>query len=244
MVGTSIWSSKRFRALPDDLCRLGYVYVLTCSHCNTIGAFRLPPEYMAADLRWSTGEANRVLDNLAKVGLVYRDLDENLVSIANWWEFNGIANRKHLQSALRALDELPIDSNAVAVSLIGVAASVLSRVSTWSQAEAKADAMAMVDAALKVVVQKSPDSMARAMDVVEKDIRNKMLDRFGIRVSIPVSKPVSIPVSPTETETERERETEIERESETEIEKDRDRVDSQTQRNIASLNRAASGSKT
>ena len=46
-VSPNLWSSRKFRGLPDDQCRLLYLYLLTCKHANSCGCFELPVAYIA-----------------------------------------------------------------------------------------------------------------------------------------------------------------------------------------------------
>ena len=50
VVPTIFWSDPAYFSLSPD-ARLIAVYLLTCSHTNMLGCFRLPEEYIAADLK-------------------------------------------------------------------------------------------------------------------------------------------------------------------------------------------------
>lgn len=107
IVASSVWRSKKFRALESDVARLTYFYLHTTTHGNSAGVFVLPPEMAALEMK-VTGEAVRLAyAELNRVSLVNYDPAEELVQIVNFYRFNAITSRKHLAGPLRVIHSLP-----------------------------------------------------------------------------------------------------------------------------------------
>lgn len=104
-VSTTLWRSRKFRALPDDDARMAYMYLLTCPHGNSAGCFDIHPLYACADLGWAMEAYRKALDSLIKGGLIEFDEAENTVLILNWDEFNEPTNPKHAIGLLNQLEQ-------------------------------------------------------------------------------------------------------------------------------------------
>lgn len=102
-VSPTLWGSRKYWSLPDDLCRYMYGYLLTNRHGNSAGCYQLPPGYGCADLKWSVEDYSYRLDIISKAGLIEFDEAENTLRITNWFEFNAPINAKH---ALGVLDQI------------------------------------------------------------------------------------------------------------------------------------------
>lgn len=68
-VHTSFWASETLAGLGDD-ARMLALYLLTCSHSNMAGAFRLPSGYVAEDLGWSEERFRNGLETLSGAGFL------------------------------------------------------------------------------------------------------------------------------------------------------------------------------
>lgn len=110
-VSPRLWQSIRFRNLPDDDARYLYLFLLTCSHNNSAGAFRLPAAYAAADLGWTVDRLDKGLGALADGNLIERDQTTEELFVLRWFHHNPPTNRKHLLGIERLISEL--DSDAV-----------------------------------------------------------------------------------------------------------------------------------
>jgi len=84
MVGSSVWDSEKFVSLSDDSARLAYLYLCTTHHGNSVGVFRMPPAYLAVDLRWSEGTANSALGELEDARMIEQGV-EGQIRIAKWF---------------------------------------------------------------------------------------------------------------------------------------------------------------
>lgn len=121
IIASSIWRSKRFRALSSDLARLTYLYLHTTKHGNSIGTFEMPPELAALDMRRDADEVRQGLQELCDVRLIRHDPEEELVQIVKFFRFNSPSSRKQLAGPLRIVREALPSSwvrDAVACDLV------------------------------------------------------------------------------------------------------------------------------
>lgn len=91
-IGTSVWDSDKFLALENDTNRLGYLYLIACPHGNSVGVFRLPVNYFAADRRTDPETAEAMLADMESVGLIERGREDQ-IRITKWfWNDTGANN--------------------------------------------------------------------------------------------------------------------------------------------------------
>lgn len=91
-IGTSVWDSGKFLALENDSNRLGYLYLIACPHGNSVGVFRLPVNYFAADRRTDPETAEAMLQDMERVGLIERGREDQ-IRITKWfWNDTGANN--------------------------------------------------------------------------------------------------------------------------------------------------------
>ena len=48
----SVWASSKFKSLSNDEFRLAHLYLLTCKHQTSAGAYHIPFAYAAHDFGW------------------------------------------------------------------------------------------------------------------------------------------------------------------------------------------------
>lgn len=133
IISSSIWRSKRFRQLSTDLARLTYLYLHTTTHGNSVGAFVLPPEMAALELKRPAKDVRKALEELAKVNLIRHDSEEELIQIVNFFRYNSPSSRKQLAGPLRFVrDALPASPvrDAVACDLV---VAMYERAQTWDK---------------------------------------------------------------------------------------------------------------
>jgi hypothetical protein len=104
MVRRSIWDSRRFTALPDDLCRYLYFYCLSCSHQTGTGCFVAREAYILSDLAkpgadWTAATYRARLQHLIASGLILVDAETNEILIVGWWKDNGPSNESWFAGA-------------------------------------------------------------------------------------------------------------------------------------------------
>lgn len=84
MLGSTLMQSQRFRGLPSDTCRLGYIALHLSILGNYQGLWWHPPQMLAADLSIDMEEAQQVLSRLDESCLIDFDEDEQFVRIRGW----------------------------------------------------------------------------------------------------------------------------------------------------------------
>lgn len=100
----NVWGSRKFRSLPDDSCRLLYLYVLSCKHSNSSGCYDLEAGYAMADLKWSEIAYTKAIESLSIAGLVEVETGLPTVLVTKWTEFNEPTNAKHALAVFAQLD--------------------------------------------------------------------------------------------------------------------------------------------
>ncbi len=100
----NIWTSTKFESLPDDGCRLLYLYILTNQHSNSSGCYNLKEGYALSDLHWSPEAYRKAIDSLSIAYLI--DIEDGFptVLITKWVDFNPPTNAKHAIAILAQLD--------------------------------------------------------------------------------------------------------------------------------------------
>ncbi len=104
---TSLWRSKKFRGLPNDDCRLLYLYLHTSPHTNMLGCFVLEEGYAIADLGWTVKRYRDCIDTLCKAYLIGFDSGESLVRIVDFIAHDPFMNPKHAMAAVKTAEKLP-----------------------------------------------------------------------------------------------------------------------------------------
>jgi hypothetical protein len=106
-VSPSLWHSQRFNSLPSDDGRFLHLYLLTCEHQNSAGAYRLPDAYAAADLKWHEDRYRTARADLEAADLVAFDATASVVFVRRWFKHNPPTNPSHLKGIQRVLERLP-----------------------------------------------------------------------------------------------------------------------------------------
>jgi hypothetical protein len=106
-VHTSLWASKRFWSMPSDASRLFYLYLLSSPHSNSIGCYRLPRGYIAADLKWSDNDISEAIQECSDSLLIAFEEREEVVFITQFLAKNPTTNKNHAIGAVRAALALP-----------------------------------------------------------------------------------------------------------------------------------------
>ena len=106
-ISPAVWQSKRFNTLPSDDGRYLYLYLLTCEHQTSAGAYRLPNGYALDDLRWELSRYVKARQELASADLILFDETESVVMITRWFKHNPPMNESHFIGIGRVLERLP-----------------------------------------------------------------------------------------------------------------------------------------
>jgi hypothetical protein len=105
-ISPTIWQSRDFRDLPSDDARYLLLYLMTCQHQNSSGAFALPEGYACADLAWTADNLRKNRDALQKAFMIYFEPETDEYSIMDWFEHNPLMNQKHVAGAKRIAEKL------------------------------------------------------------------------------------------------------------------------------------------
>jgi hypothetical protein len=222
IISSSIWRNKRFRQLESDLARLVYLYLHTTTHGNSAGAFVLPPEMAALELKVPADDVRAAFVNLADAQLIRYDPEEELIQIINFFRFNAISSRKHLQGPVRIIQALPYSPvrDCAACDLI---LAMFERREEWrekatrlrhsdqrsdhGEAQKILDAMGGFDStAAALVKEKKLEPMLTSQEI---GIDANTLERLGEALLIPLSHtPIETPTDTTDKEKNKEKEKE------------------------------------
>lgn len=105
-VSPKFWSSAE-RLGWDEETRLLALYILTCEHRTTEGLFRLPKQYIMADLEWSPQRLAQPFDRLCSEGFIEYDHKAKVVLIVKALAYQSPSNPNGVTAALRALEMVP-----------------------------------------------------------------------------------------------------------------------------------------
>lgn len=115
-ISTSIWRSKKFRALQlNDRAKLLYFYFHTCAQVNSTGCFPLPIGYVVADLGWGVNQVLEAIETLSQGYLIQWNANEEVVRIIGFLEHDPATNPKHGAAIARVAKELPDCDEKLAV---------------------------------------------------------------------------------------------------------------------------------
>lgn len=243
MIITSIWGSSKFRSLPDDKSRLAYIYLHTNDHGSSIGAYRLPSEYITADMRIEN--AAQVLGYIAQAGLIEYDHDEHVVRMLKWFPHNPINSPKHLLGAVSKFKSLPgqtkflgdiaaeiiISAHVKATDLARRGQSQIKNSKTERQSQAghinKESASQMLEVMQDLIQSLGDDQQKKAISTLSQ-LPNRVRKEVLLDLNIPLVEventgkdtPIDTPIdTPQRTDTETETHTQTHTETETETRK-------------------------
>lgn len=101
-----IWLSNRFNALGAE-AKLLLLYLLTNTHQNSSGCYRLPAGYACDDLGgWSIENYRKALDELRANTFILTDEQTTEVFIDKWFQHNPPMNPKHLLGTKRIVSKI------------------------------------------------------------------------------------------------------------------------------------------
>lgn len=118
-VACQFWHDETVILWPDQM-KLLAIYLLTCRHRTLEGFFVLPPEYMAADLRWPVRRVKAMLEELEKAGFIRFDQRTNLMLIKNVLRYQQPENANVQKGVLSRIRTLP-DNPEMLCEFIGLA---------------------------------------------------------------------------------------------------------------------------
>lgn len=100
------WSDPVVQSWDDD-ARLLAIYILTSPHRTTEGLFRLPKQYILADLQWLPERLPEPFQQLLNDGFIEYHEPTQVLLITAAMKYQGSQNENQATHALSALDEVP-----------------------------------------------------------------------------------------------------------------------------------------
>lgn len=209
-ISARIWRSKKFRALPDDLSQLVYIYLQTCAHGNSAGCFHISPVMIASEMKQEPAQIDAALDRCAEVGLIRRFEEEDLVQIVAFFDHNAPSSRPQLAGPVKILAALP-ECEAVSCAQIELAVAIYLRAKDFDKEDAR---LAFWDQAQRLL--SSGDNLSKIGHSISLSIGLSRDLASDLLISHPSLLRTEIQTE-TQTETERETETQSATESVGEI---------------------------
>ena len=105
-VSPRFWSDPAVLGWSDD-AKLLALYLLTCEHRTTEGYFRLPKQYMMADLNWSPEQLEEPFGQLLQDGFIEWDPSTSVILIVKALAYQSPQNPNQATGAANAIALLP-----------------------------------------------------------------------------------------------------------------------------------------
>jgi len=105
-ISTKFWTDEKVLQW-DNETRILALYLLTCPHKTTEGLFRLPKQYICADLAWSLEGLAKPFNKLLEDGFIKYDNTVNVILLCNALKYQSPDNPNQEKSAISLLKELP-----------------------------------------------------------------------------------------------------------------------------------------
>lgn len=108
-IASKFWTDEKIIEL-DTESKLLYLYILTCPHSNMAGYYRLPKEYIMADLKLLPEGLHKPFTKLLQEGLIKYCEKSSVILIPNYYKYNPIQNKNQAKGAAKKTCELPRNS--------------------------------------------------------------------------------------------------------------------------------------
>ncbi len=105
-ISTKFWTDEKVLQW-DNETRILALYLLTCPHKTTEGLFRLPKQYICADLAWSLEGLAKPFNKLLEDGFIKYDDRVNVILLCNALKYQSPDNPNQEKAAISLLKELP-----------------------------------------------------------------------------------------------------------------------------------------
>src|SRR5687768_16947104 len=100
LVYSRFWVNPDIQSLSVD-GKLLALYLLTCSHANMLGCFRLPIGYIAEDLQWGFERVKKGFKELIRIRFLSRDEETGWLVIYHYLKWNPIENPNQGKSIVK-----------------------------------------------------------------------------------------------------------------------------------------------
>lgn len=105
-VSSRFWTDEKVAGWDQDT-RMLALYLLTCPHRTMEGLFRLPKQYIMADLQWSAERLAKPFAKLLADGFIDYDETVSVILLRNALKYQSPQNPNQVKAALDAIEELP-----------------------------------------------------------------------------------------------------------------------------------------
>lgn len=105
-IHTKFWTHPEIQQTSDQT-KLLAAYLLSSSHTNMLGCFRVPIGYIAEDLRWSVDLVKKALHELSAINFLTYDETYSWVSIHTFLKYNPIENPNQGKSLAKLFNDIP-----------------------------------------------------------------------------------------------------------------------------------------
>lgn len=105
-VGYWEWCTRK--QVSDTARSLG-AYLLSNRHGNSLGCYRLPREYVSADMGYSVDRVSRGCRELEKHGLIYFCNETKFLFLRKFLKYNPPQNNSHAKGVLKCAKSIPED---------------------------------------------------------------------------------------------------------------------------------------
>jgi hypothetical protein len=105
-VSPKLWPKARRRGWSDQELMLA-LYLLTCEHRNLEGLYRLPRQYIAADLGWVGRKVDDALSALCSYGFVQYDDEAQVVLIPKALKHQAPSTENQIKGAITQIERIP-----------------------------------------------------------------------------------------------------------------------------------------
>ncbi|HOV88042.1 MAG TPA: hypothetical protein PLM79_16925 [Syntrophobacteraceae bacterium] len=102
----SFWTSADTSSLSMEAKLLG-AYLLSSSHTNMIGCFRLPVQYVCSDLQFASESVLNAFAELSTIGFATYDEKHQWIIIHNFLKWNRIENHNQGKAAMKLAEQIP-----------------------------------------------------------------------------------------------------------------------------------------
>lgn len=108
VVRVRFWDWAKRKRLSAEVKEMA-LYLLTCTHANSLGCYRLPLAYICDDLGYSAKAVAKTLEDLAAVGFIHRDTESGWTWIVDYLQHNPVPNGKVGKAVIKLLEQVPRD---------------------------------------------------------------------------------------------------------------------------------------
>lgn len=105
---TRFWTHPEIQVISDQ-AKLLAIYLLSSSHTNMCGCFRIPIGYISEDLKWPPEKVIQAFAELSRIHFLTRDDKSDWLLINNFLKFHPVENPNQAKSIEALFNKIPSD---------------------------------------------------------------------------------------------------------------------------------------